>query len=503
MIDLANPEVIKRINKNRSNSKRGNMKKRITLICTILLMIWVTVIPARYSHALTLSTGVVNADSVAMRKVASEKGGVVKRLSKGTVVKILESTVNAEWYHVEVGTKTGYVNRLYVDIDASLPSYQMDYTGTIFNVQQDVNVRAEPSLKAKKLGKANKGDTFKVTQAYASGVWHQIDYNGTVGYVSSDYMELTAKVSNDLLTGIEITGGTLSPAFSPTEYGYVLTATQGEVDINCLANSGITVSIGNTGIGSAKYNINSGNSKTIRISVSGVVKYSIYLVRDVLTVGTWNIKRGNDNLEMQGWLIGAQQPDILGIQEVYINEKENTNNLLSVRTKNAQYMTFAETIKYPSGGKYGIGQISKFKPENATVTLLSSENKEQRCLQKVEYVINDKRVSVYNTHFSYESADIRKKQFSEVLKIMNADQNEYKILTGDFNAQESEFSGFKKSYHVVNTGSTKFYNYSNKRIGMSQIDNIIVSKNITVLNARAIPNEYSDHYPLFAFLSLN
>jgi endonuclease/exonuclease/phosphatase family metal-dependent hydrolase len=117
-------------------------------------------------------------------------------------------------------------------------------------------------------------------------------------------------------------------------------------------------------------------------------------------------------------------------------------------------------------------------------------------------MIDGKRVSVYNTHFSFESAALRKKQFSEVLSIMNADQNEYKILTGDFNAKESEFSGFTRNYRVVNTSATKFYNYSNKAIGMSQIDNIIVSKNITVLNARAIPTEYSDHYPLFAFLAL-
>ncbi len=479
------------------------MKKRILLMYLTLLVLSLSVIPTQASHALTLSTGIIIGDNVALRKTASANGGIIARLDEGTVVKILESNVNAEWYHVESGTKTGYINRLYLNIDASIPSYQMDYTGTIFNVQQDVNVRAEPSLKAKKLGKANKGDTFKVTQAYASGAWHQIDYNGIVGYVSSDYMELTAKVANDLLSGIEVKGGTLSPKFSPSEHGYVLTATQGEIDINAVANEGVKVSIGNTGIGTAKYTINSGNSKTIRISVDGVVKYTIYLVRDVLTIGTWNIKRGNDNLVMQGWLIAAQRPDILGVQEVYINGKENTDNLLSVRTKDAQYMTFAETIKYPSGGKYGIGQISKFKPENATVTLLSSQDKEQRCLQKVEYVVNGKRISVYNTHFSYESADIRKKQFAEVLKIMNADKSEYKILTGDFNAEESEFYSFKKSYRVVNTGATKFYNYSNKRIGMSQIDNIIVSKNITVLNARAIPNEYSDHYPLFAFVSLN
>lgn len=469
----------------------------------ILIALCASVLPVASARALTLTTGIINADDVAMRKTASASGGVVARLSEGTVVKILESNVNSEWYHVEAGTKSGYVNRLYVNIEMSLPSYQMDYSGTIFNVQQDVNVRAEPSLKSKKLGKANKGETYKVTQAYANGAWHQIEYNGAVGYVSSNYMILTAKVGNDVLSGIEVTGGSLSPAFSPTEYGYVLTATQGEVDIKANANSGVKVSIGNTGIPTTKYTIKSGNSKTIRISVNGVVKYSIYLVRDVLTVGTWNIKRGNDNIEMQGWLIAAQKPDILGVQEVYLNTKEGTNNLLSVRTKNAQYMSFAETVKYPSGGQYGIGQLSKFKPENEQVTLLSSEDKEQRCLQKVEYVIDGKRVSVYNTHFSYESASIRKKQFSEVLKIMNADQNEFKILTGDFNAAESEFSGFIKNYRVINTSATKFYNYSNKRIGMSQIDNIIVSKNITVLNARAIPTEYSDHYPLFAFLSLN
>ncbi|MPN57598.1 hypothetical protein SDC9_205292 [bioreactor metagenome] len=120
----------------------------------------------------------------------------------------------------------------------------------------------------------------------------------------------------------------------------------------------------------------------------------------------------------------------------------------------------------------------------------------------MEYEIDGKRVSVYNTHFSYESSSIRKKQFAEVLKIMNADTNDYKILTGDFNAKESEFSGFARSFKIVNTSATKFYNYANKLIGMSQIDNIIVSKNITVLNARAIPTEYSDHYPLFAFLAL-
>ena len=478
------------------------MKKRFATILLFVLLFICAALPVSFSRAQSYPTGEITADDVALRKTASSSGALITRLRAGTIVKITETNVNSEWYHVQAGTRSGYVNRMYVSIDASLPSYQLNYTGTIVNVETDVNVRAEPSARAKKLGKAQKGQSYRVTQAYTSGGWHAIDYNGTTGYISADYMDLQAAVTDEYLSGLEITGGELSPKFSPTEYGYILTATQSEVQIKAAANGGVKVSIGSTGIASAKYTINSGNSKTIRITVNGKVRYSIYLVRDVLTVGTWNIKRGNNNLVLQGWLIAAQRPDILGVQEVYINKKERTNNLLSVRTRNAQYYAFAPTINYDDGGQYGIGQLSKYKPLNETSTPISSENQEPRCLQKVEYDIDGKRVSVYNTHFSYESSSIRKKQFAEVIAVMDADQNTYKILTGDFNAKEKEFEGFLKNYRVVNTSETNFYDYSYQVIEMSQIDNIVVSKNITVLNARAIPTDYSDHYPLFAFLSL-
>ena len=479
------------------------MKKRIVCLLMILLALSGAALPFHTARAeTTVTTGMIDGDGVSLRKTPSATGKLVAKLDDGTVVKILETNINSEWYQVETATLSGDVNRVFVNIDASLPSYQLPSTGTVVNCQTDVNVRAEPSMKAEKLGKALKGETFQVTQAYCSGAWHEISYNGQTGYISADYLSLTATVSNDLLSGLEITGGTLSPRFSPTEYGYVLTATQGEIQLKASANSGVKVSIGNTGIASAKYTINSGNSKTIRISVGGKVRYTIYLVRDVLTVGTWNIKRGNDNIILQGWLIAAQNPDILGVQEVYVNTKEKTDNLVSVRTRTAYYTSFAETVAYPSGGQYGIGQISRFEPVSQDKTVLYSADKEVRCLQHVVYDVDGKTVSVYNTHFSFESAAIRKKQFAQVLEIMDADTNQYIILTGDFNADESEFAGFKKNYQVINSSATKFYDYSYKRIAMSQIDNIIVSKNITVLNARAIPTDVSDHYPLFAFLAL-
>ena len=65
-----------------------------------------------------------------MRKTASSGGGLITRLSEGTIVKILETNVNSEWYHVRTANgRTGYVNRMYVNIDASLPSYQAELHG--------------------------------------------------------------------------------------------------------------------------------------------------------------------------------------------------------------------------------------------------------------------------------------------------------------------------------------------------------------------------------------
>ncbi len=482
------------------------MKKRVFCLVLFVLMLTVSLLPVRGSNAETelaaLSLGEIVGSNVAFRKSASTSGKLIARLAEGTVVRLIEGNVNAEWFKVEYADKTGYVNRMFVNIEKSLSSYQFEYTGTVVNCNEYINVRDDDSVSGAVLGTVAKGAALNVTEAYHAPAWHQISYDGKTGYVSAKYVQLAAKVDNNSLTGITVDGGELSPTFSPKEYGYVIAASQEEVTIKATANDGVKVSIGNTGISSAKYTIRSGNSKTIRISVNGKVRYSLYLVRDVLTIGTWNIKRGNEHLLEQGFMIAAQKPDIIGIQEVYVNKSDGSNNLLSLRTYNAQNTAFASTLSLSAGGDYGIGQISRYTPVSNEKFKLESGDKEQRYVQRVVYNIGGRTLSVYNTHLTWESAAIRKTQFAAILKLMDEDTNEYKVLTGDFNAKESEFAGFKKNYKIVNTSSTKFYDYSYKRISFNQIDNIIVSNNISVLNARAIPTTFSDHYPLFAFLAL-
>ncbi len=470
----------------------------ILTLCTLLAML----LPLKGTLAdVSVSVGEIVGDRIAVRKKPSSDSNSLVRLDDGTLVQILECNVNAEWYKVKTGKYTGYVNRMYVDISPSLDSYQASGTGTVINCNNAINVRAEANTNCKILGELKKSEQVTVTRANVDAGWHEIDYNGQRAYVAAKYIDLTLKCEDSQLSSIDVVGGTLSPAFSPSEYGYILTATAGQVTVKAAGNEGVKISVGSTGVSSARYTINSGNSKTIRISVGGKVRYTIYLVRDVVTVGTWNIKRGNDSLLMQGWLIGSQRPDIMGIQEVYVGKSgNNANNLLSLRTASMNYWSFAPTIDYDAG-QYGVGQLSAYPiVSEEQFELPQGSSSEPRTLQKVVYTIGDKTVSIYNTHFSYESAAIRKQQFAKVREIMNSDKNVYKILLGDFNAGESEFASFRGDYRLINNSSTKFYDYSGSRISMSQIDNILITKNITMLNARTIPNEYSDHYPLIAFL---
>ena len=85
---------------------------------------------------------------------------------------------------------------------------------------------------------------------------------------------------------------------------------------------------------------------------------------------------------------------------------------------------------------------------------------------------------------------------------MDADKNKYRILFGDFNAKASEFSVFRSGYTVLNDTNMKFYDYSASPISKSEIDNIIVSDNISVLNVRMLNDSLSDHKPILAYLKL-
>ena len=480
------------------------MKRRIIGFLLALVVIAGVFVPAVPAHAETFDKGIITGESVAFRKGADKSSDLIRRLPRGTVVEILATNVNAEWHRVRCHGTEGYVNRMYVSLDPSLTAYQRTYTGEVVNCNAFVNVRKAADASSALLGTAEKGSIFTVTAANCADGWHQIDYNGKTAYISSSYLRLTAKASNTQLTSLMVTGGTMTPAFSPDEYGYVVRADADRVTITAQGNSGVKIDVNGTGKSSDTISMPAHGSKTVRIAVGGKTRYTLYIVRGALVVGTWNIKRGNGQLPMQGRLIENQQPDVMALQEVYRNTSGSArvDNLASLRTKDMQNMSFATALTYSGGGTYGVGLLSRYAMSKPEIIKLESGSYEQRILQRVEITVDGKKVSLYNTHMSFNSAALRKKQFAAVLRTMNADENAYKILFGDFNAKASEFSQLK-GYTVINTADTKYLNYAGGTIAKNEIDNIVVSNNITVLNSRMIENTFSDHKPLIAYLLLD
>ncbi len=483
------------------------MKKKIgiLLLCFALLVCGSVLLCAPKSTAAAgIDRGTIVGSNVALRREAKSNGAVICKLGNGTVVNILQLNVNAQWHKVEYNGKTGYVNRLYLSFDCSLDQYNLSYSGTVVNVKDYVTLRSTPSSKAASLGTAKKGATLTVLKQNASSGWHQVSYDGQTAYVQTKYLSVLPKVDDTQLSSLSVSGGTLSPSFSPGEYGYAVAATKSSVTIKVKANSGVKVDINGSGKSSYTLTIASGGMKTVRIKINGAIRYSLYISRNVLTLGTWNIKRGYDNLPMQGRLVNNQQPDILAIQEAYqdYTSKSIVDNLASLKTQKMPYSKFASTIDFSGGAKYGIGILSRYRISGDKIYKLQSGGFEPRVLLKTVVTINGKRVSIYNTHFTYQTAEIRAQQFAEVAQIMKKDTNKYKILFGDFNAQAEEFAPLGSSYTIINKRDTAYVDCFGNGIQNNVIDNIIVTKNIKVVNTRIVPTSLSDHDPVFAYLVL-
>lgn len=470
----------------------------LSVLCvTAVLML--CLFPVRVG-AQSFSTGIVTGDNVALRKNASKSSGLVARLDAGTIVTILQTNVNAEWHKVKANGKTGYINRLYVSLDPSV--YTGGYCAEVINCKKSVNVRSSASKTASVIGEAKLGEKYEILSGGSNSSWQKIKYKGKTAFISKDYIRQVYKADNSQLTALSVKGGTLSPTFLPSEYAYIVRASSSKVTISTAANKGVKVSVDGTGKSSATVSVPDRSVKTVSITVNGKKRYTVLIERGTVLVGTWNIKRGNGNLEMQGRLVEGQQADILCLQEVFKKKSGSNviNNLLSLSTKQLKYNAFAKSID-SSGGDYGIGILSKYSLSGTTSKKIYSGGYEQRIYQKTVVKINGKKVSIYNTHLSFNNESIRKKQFTEILKAMDADKNPYKILFGDFNAAYSEFA-VMKGYKTINTSSQKYYDPSGALIKKNGIDNILISDNISVAGSYMVKTSLSDHAPLFAFLVL-
>lgn len=230
----------------------------------------------------------------------------------------------------------------------------------------------------------------------------------------------------------------------------------------------------------------------------------------------------NSQLVMQQAIMDKYSPDIIGLQEAGINNRNATafpalaNQFLSGYTK--QLSTQATNRN---------GIASKI-PYTDFQSIRYTENDDENWDYSKCYIeVDGKRIAWFNTHFTYRNnAETRERKHKQAKELFEAAELEdYAILTGDFNMFDLSFDsddyiGIGKQfadagYHLANwnedvgfvkTGTVLTYATSLDQF-LYASDNIIVSPNITIdrvvfdttklsyLNGDAI-----DHIPVVAWL---
>lgn len=126
-----------------------------------------------------------------VRADASADAEIVGKLYKGDVADIQET--GEEWTHITSGNVDGYVSNGYCVTGTEAFAYAKENVGTEAEVQTDgLRVRSDADENAAVITAVSTGTTLQVdTQAETDGDWVPVIYNGTTGYVSSDYVTLS------------------------------------------------------------------------------------------------------------------------------------------------------------------------------------------------------------------------------------------------------------------------------------------------------------------------
>ncbi len=129
--------------------------------------------------------------SANFRKGPGTNYDAIKMLAKGAKLTVL--ALENDWYKVDVNGTTGYISKAYVKLDAT--SSGSSSTGGSTNTPTgtgtttgSVNFRKGPGTNYDAIKKLAKGT--KLTIYALENGWYKADANGTLGYISQDYVKL-------------------------------------------------------------------------------------------------------------------------------------------------------------------------------------------------------------------------------------------------------------------------------------------------------------------------
>ena len=176
----------------------------------------------------------VSSGGLRVRKEASTSSTVLGTLYSGNSVNIVGET--GSWYKIKYNSSYAYVHKDYITenkpssesssntgnssstTDSNDSSQTMNAVGVVTNVSSNLRVRKQPSSSAVVLGYLLNNENVNITGK--EGNWYKINFKGSVGYVSADYIKIST--GSDNTSGSNSSTGSNSNTSVSNAYNIVL-----------------------------------------------------------------------------------------------------------------------------------------------------------------------------------------------------------------------------------------------------------------------------------------
>ena len=234
--------------------------------------------------------------------------------------------------------------------------------------------------------------------------------------------------------------------------------------------------------------------------------------KDTFTIATYNIYGwGNPNLETINEKLESINADLVGLQEA--NWQPSGNGQVDHLAKIGSFPYSAFKAGYGNDVVWGGSAIvSKYPLIEIDGKNYQTNDSTNRSYVKSTIQIGDKDVAVYNTHIVWLEdselyAQYKKAQINELINAVNNDKTPYKIITGDFNTDQSkeELDQLLLNFNGANGWNNTWYNTADMDSTMKTgiTDHIFTTTNISFENIGVVEGSPSDHDILYAELILN
>lgn len=228
-----------------------------------------------------------------------------------------------------------------------------------------------------------------------------------------------------------------------------------------------------------------------------------------LKIGTFNIAAGlNPETVAIKKILEQEAFTVIGLQEVDVFSKRNPKDMLTEVAGTAYpHQMYRSAFSFPDGGDYGIGVLSQLEPRRIDYQFYQTTGEEPRLFQEVIFeCANQQKLAFYNTHLSFETPEIRKKQVEELKKRVSENGCQWQMIVGDFNFDQDlkEWEVFADFQQVNGFHGRWFETFllEDETMKNFAIDNILFSPNVRIQRVGMQDTELSDHGLLWAEIEL-